>query len=263
MPTDEKLAEVSIPARHLFTMGLMFFDDAGRMEYSPKRLKMQIFPAKRDMDLEIEPLIDELCEPGLWYRYEVTGRRYVCVPNFLKHQRTHKPTPSVIPAPQSVPHGTPIKNREDVEKTGESGEKVEVLEVEVELEKGKELEMEVGQEIQDGFVDEWFEQLSKAHPRAERGPAAQNQFLEALQWKMKRQGWTPQEAARWLVRRANDYREQTTFWTGLERWLRNKVFEQDWSEGGKPTGKGEQQFNRIDAERKKAIANIRAEGVGG
>lgn len=134
MPTDEKLAEVSIPARHLFATGLMFFDDAGRMEYSPKRLKMQIFPAKRDMDLEIEPLIDELCEQGLWHRYEVSGRRYVCVPNFLKHQRTHKPTPSVIPPdPQNVPHGTPIKNREESFPSGEVGKKPEVLEVELEV----------------------------------------------------------------------------------------------------------------------------------
>lgn len=132
--TDEKLAEVSRDAELLFVLSLMFVDDAGRMEYSPKRLKMQIFPSKRDIDMEIEPLVEELCKQGCFHRYEVNGRNFLCIPNFLKHQRVHKPTPSTLPEPLSVPHGTRGEKREKPGEPGNVGEKCEELEVELERE---------------------------------------------------------------------------------------------------------------------------------
>ena len=119
--TDEKLAEVSRDAELLFVLSLMFVDDAGRMEYSPSRLKMQIFPAPRDFKLEIEPLVEELCKVGCFQRYEVLGRRYLCIPNFLKHQKIHKPTLSTLPEPN-------VPDPEHPEKTGKKGEKGGMLE---------------------------------------------------------------------------------------------------------------------------------------
>jgi hypothetical protein len=139
--TDEKLSEISRDAELLFVLTLMFVDDAGRMEYSPKRLKMQVFPSERDMSLDIEPLVAELCAQGLFQRYDIAGRRYLCIPNFLKHQKIHKPTASTIePPPEpppnvpNVPQGTPKKNREESFPSGEVGKKCEELEVELEVE---------------------------------------------------------------------------------------------------------------------------------
>ena len=48
--TDEKIVELSAFARLLFIGLWNFADDAGRMEFSAKRLKMQIFPAD-DVDI--------------------------------------------------------------------------------------------------------------------------------------------------------------------------------------------------------------------
>lgn len=251
---DAIIGTLSREARLLFIASWNLADDAGRLRWSPAYLKAGAFIYDEDISQErVSLFMDELAGSGLVTPYE-SGRgkqHFACIVNFLKHQKISHPTPSRLPEPPNVPYGTLANDSGKIQSDSEFNPQ----EVEVERER----DMEVDAEMKSGFVDEWFEQLSKAHPRAERGPAAQNQFLEALQWKTKRQGWTPQEAARYLVRRANDYREQTTYWTGLERWLRNKVFEQDWSDSGKPSGKGEQQFNRIDAERKKAIAAIRAE----
>lgn len=135
MTTDEKLAEVSIPACHLFTMTLMFVDDAGRMEYSAKRLKMQVFP---DRDVDIVPLVSELSVQGLFFLYEVNGKKYLCIPKFLKHQKIHKPTPSTYPPPfecstintREKPAEREI-NREEAGETVQAVKIPEVLEGEV------------------------------------------------------------------------------------------------------------------------------------
>ena len=50
--TDEKVVECSIPARLLFIGLFNFANDMGCLERSPKRLKMQIFPADA---LDCEP----------------------------------------------------------------------------------------------------------------------------------------------------------------------------------------------------------------
>ena len=94
--TDEKLTECSLAARLLFIGTWNFADDQGRAEYSPKRLKMQIFPAD---DVDVEVLADELAVHGLLRMYEADGHRYFYIPNFSKHQRVDHPSASKIPAP--------------------------------------------------------------------------------------------------------------------------------------------------------------------
>lgn len=158
MTTDEKLAEVSRDAELLFILSLMFVDDAGRMEYSPKRLKMQAFPSDRDRELDIGPLVEELCEYRLFVVYEVGGRMHLCIPNFLKHQRIHKPTPSTIPSLESVARnrgekpGEQIKNREKAGNTVATGENREELEVE------REVELEVEEPVRDPIANENLDQ---------------------------------------------------------------------------------------------------------
>jgi hypothetical protein len=94
--TDEKLAECSRDARLLFIGTWNFADDEGRMEFSVKRLKMQIFPGD---DIDVTPLVDELAKHKLVILYRIGERDYLSIPNFKKHQRVDKPRASTIPAP--------------------------------------------------------------------------------------------------------------------------------------------------------------------
>lgn len=94
--SDEKLAECSFAARLLFIGTWNFADDEGRMEYSPKRLKMQVFPGD---NIDVAPLVEELKSHGLVIVYRIESRDFLCIPKFKKHQRIDKPTASKIPAP--------------------------------------------------------------------------------------------------------------------------------------------------------------------
>jgi hypothetical protein len=94
--SDEKLAECSLEARLLFIGTWNFADDEGRMEYSPKRLKMQVFPGD---NIDVASLVEELAKHALVIAYRVEKRDYLAIPNFKKHQRVDHPKPSTIPAP--------------------------------------------------------------------------------------------------------------------------------------------------------------------
>lgn len=94
--TDEKVVELSAFARLLFIGIWNFVDDEGRMAFSPKRLKMQVFPSD---DVDCASLIDELLRQGLVLVYEVNGARYMQVYGFAKHQKIDKRSASKHPAP--------------------------------------------------------------------------------------------------------------------------------------------------------------------
>jgi len=68
--TDEKIVEWSISARLLFVGLFNFSYDKGCMERSPKRIKMQVFPADT---IDCEPLIMELITHGLLTEYSVNA----------------------------------------------------------------------------------------------------------------------------------------------------------------------------------------------
>jgi len=98
--TDEHIVELSAFARLLFIGLWNFADDDGRMEYSPKRIKMQIFPAD---PLPIVEIFDELLREGLVEVYSVDGKEFLQVKNFSKHQKIDKRAASKTPAPQQIP----------------------------------------------------------------------------------------------------------------------------------------------------------------
>ncbi len=102
--TDEKIVELSPWARLLFIGTWNFADDEGRMEYSPKRLKMQVFPAD---SVELVELSAELVEHGLVRIYKVDGKEYLQIINFDKHQkidrRTNSKFPPFPPSPAESP----------------------------------------------------------------------------------------------------------------------------------------------------------------
>ncbi|OUO94773.1 hypothetical protein [Cloacibacillus sp. An23] len=65
------------------------------MEDRPKRLKAAIFPYD---NVDISSLLNELITNELIVRYEVDGKHYIWIPNFLLHQRPHQnETDSIIP----------------------------------------------------------------------------------------------------------------------------------------------------------------------
>ncbi|MFZ5230568.1 hypothetical protein ACOY6S_07775 [Enterobacter bugandensis] len=97
--TDEKVVECSFEARLMFIGMFNFADDKGNLVRSPKRIKMQIFPA--DM-IDCEPLIKELSGAGLISEYSVSGVEYIHIDGFSKHQKINRPSATTIPTPEDV-----------------------------------------------------------------------------------------------------------------------------------------------------------------
>lgn len=92
--TDEKIVELSAFARLLFIGLWNFADDEGRMTYSPKKIKMQVFPAD---SLDISALFGEIRRESLIDVYIVDDIEYLQIKNFAVHQKIDKRTSSKIP----------------------------------------------------------------------------------------------------------------------------------------------------------------------
>lgn len=97
--TDEKIVELSAFARLLFIGLWNFADDDGRMVYSPKKIKMQIFPSD---NLDISELFGEILRESLIEIYLVDGVEYLQVVGFAKHQKIDKRSPSKLPENPSI-----------------------------------------------------------------------------------------------------------------------------------------------------------------
>lgn len=97
--TDERLTECSLSARLMFIGMLNFADDNGNMEYSAKRLKMQIFPAD---SIDTQPLLNELFAHGMLIEYSVSDEKYIHIKGFRKHQVINRPSATKIPQPDFI-----------------------------------------------------------------------------------------------------------------------------------------------------------------
>ena len=92
---DEDLTCIPIPARMFFAGLWCHADRDGRLEYRPKKLKVQIFPYD---DINVEELCKLLSDPKISHRpdkkfieiYEVDGEQYIQILNLGKHQKFHK-----------------------------------------------------------------------------------------------------------------------------------------------------------------------------
>lgn len=101
--TDEKVVELSAFARLLFIGLWNFCDDEGRMVCSPKRIKMQIFPADA---VDCSALLGEIRGASLIRMYVVDGVEYLQVCGFEKHQKIDKRSASKLP-PSENPAESP------------------------------------------------------------------------------------------------------------------------------------------------------------
>ncbi|MBM3120348.1 MAG: hypothetical protein FJ006_12545, partial [Chloroflexi bacterium] len=97
--TDEKILELSMPAR-LFFIGLWTFaDDNGVLELKIKQLKARIVPAD---DVDIIPLLNELIAQELIVSYQVNGASYLQIKNFRKHQLIDRPRKTELPTAEDA-----------------------------------------------------------------------------------------------------------------------------------------------------------------
>lgn len=102
---NEVLSELPFETRLLFIGLWTLADREGRLENRPRRIKMQIFPM--DDALPIEPMIQSLADAGFVELYQVEGKNYCQIQNFLKHQTPHhKEVKSEIPPPAGRPSVT-------------------------------------------------------------------------------------------------------------------------------------------------------------
>lgn len=110
---DEELCDLPIEARYLFIGLFTQADRAGRLEDRPKLLKLEIFP----WDTIEVPALLALLDGRFITRYEVDGKKYIQINNFLKHQRPHPKEPDSEIVEK---HG---ETRPAVEKSGKTGGK--------------------------------------------------------------------------------------------------------------------------------------------
>lgn len=105
--SHEKLAGKSAHAR-LLAIGLLTIADCeGRLRWVPMQIHAQVFPW--EAEVKIEMLLGELVDCDYVIHYEVDGKRYIEVVNFVKHQRlTGKEAQykSRLPGPKESPQIT-------------------------------------------------------------------------------------------------------------------------------------------------------------
>jgi len=128
--SDEKLSECSLSARLTFIGLWTFADDEGRLDFQPSRLRMQVYPCGTVSIEQLREYLGELTERSLIRFYEVDGREYLDIPNFTKHQKINRPTPSKLPKFSRKAHGVLTEDslpegrgREGIWRGGESSGK--------------------------------------------------------------------------------------------------------------------------------------------
>jgi hypothetical protein len=97
MFTDAKLARCSIPARHTFTGLLTESDDYARQLYTAVRVTAAVFPHDGFNPRKVDAWVRELESEGIIHFYDAQGNTHLCIPNFHKHQKVSKRTPSRLP----------------------------------------------------------------------------------------------------------------------------------------------------------------------
>ena len=93
---DDDMSLCDMPTRLFYIGTWNFSDDYGVVENSPAKLKVQIFPYDT---IEVTPLIDQLVQLKKLIPFEMDGKNWLFIRNFLKWQRVDKPSTKRNPAP--------------------------------------------------------------------------------------------------------------------------------------------------------------------
>lgn len=84
---SETIASLSFPARILYQGMWCFADDHGRGRANPKLVKAAVFPLDDDMGIEdVTLLMKEVFESGMAHPYEVGGKDYYHVVQWIENQ---------------------------------------------------------------------------------------------------------------------------------------------------------------------------------
>lgn len=95
---NERVLECSPIARLMFIGMWNFADDTGRMKFSPKTIKAQIFPLDDISVADVAGMIDELSSNGLIQIYYVDTVGYLYILGWA-HQKIDRPQKSKCPSP--------------------------------------------------------------------------------------------------------------------------------------------------------------------
>lgn len=98
---DEKIAKLDYKTRLLYIGLWVLADDYGVLEYESEKIKVQLFPYTKS---SIQKNIEKLIKIGRLQEYEVDGKKYLWIKNFLKYQWLSHPT-------QKFPHTPEISSQ--------------------------------------------------------------------------------------------------------------------------------------------------------
>lgn len=118
--TSEQVMECSLNARLMFIGMWNFADDQGRLPYSAKSIKAQVFPSDNITVDTIRVMVKELSANGLVMIYAVEDKEYLQITGW-HHQRIDKPQKPKYPAPffddsENVPIPLPPEGNRKEEK---------------------------------------------------------------------------------------------------------------------------------------------------
>ncbi len=95
----ELIKNLDITGRLLYIGMWTIADDGGLLEKDSLALKIRLFPADDITTNQIDGYIDTLIDNKKLIPYEVNGKEYIWLKNFLRHQKLDKPSRSNIPLP--------------------------------------------------------------------------------------------------------------------------------------------------------------------
>jgi hypothetical protein len=224
----EKLQELQVSHAGLNPM-LVFLglwqaaDNAGRFEWRPRQLKLDILPF---VPFDMAETLELLKTHGFISRYTVEGESYGLVVKFSEHQRLsgkEAKMPAKYPSPQQgSTREAPVKQE------GNQG-----LRVKDEGLRIKDKGLSIPREPFDGEM--WMRAIFNAHPRPEWGQRAQVAWLNALHAEMAENGWNEIQAAEFLLARSQLYAECVKAWpkseiskcNGAYSFFESRIYKQD------------------------------------
>jgi hypothetical protein len=127
---DDQIVELDFTTRLLFIGLWNFVDDEGYIEFKPKRIKMQVFPAD---DLDVSEILRNLLEASRIELFDSEQGQLLKITNWDRHQKISHPTPtrftgieraSSLSAPElsgslrNVPDRSALKGKEGKGKEG-------------------------------------------------------------------------------------------------------------------------------------------------
>ncbi len=96
---SESLSQVSILARWTFAGLWTYVDDAGRGRADTRLIKAELYPLDdRTTIRDVDKAMAELLDSGCLHTYMSGGKVYIHIPEFLRHQRINRPTPTTSPS---------------------------------------------------------------------------------------------------------------------------------------------------------------------